>query len=479
MDFFNAILGSINDFMYGYILVGLLVVVGIYFTVRTGFVQFRLLPDGIKQIMEKNENKSAVSSFQALMISTASRVGIGNIAGVATAIAAGGPGAVFWMWLIAILGSASAFIESTLAQVYKVKNGEEFRGGPSFYIQKALGQRWLGIIFSLSLIACFAYGFNSLQANNIVSAFAYYWGGEFPSIVIPALIGLVLSAFTAFIIFKGQKAIAFISSAIVPVMAISYIALGLFIIIKNFAMVPDMFALIFTSAFDFQSFSGGLMGSCVLWGIKRGLFSNEAGMGSAPNAAASAQVSHPAKQGLVQTLSVFIDTLIICSTSAFIILLSGVDYTSLRAMPLVQQAVSSQVGEWGITFITISIFFFAFSSIIGNYYYTESNVMFIKNKMGGNLLIFKITCIAAVFLGSIAGYDLVWNLADVLMGVMALINIAVILVLGNTAILVLKDYSEQRKSGVDPVFSASALGIKNAELWDEINPITLNESKEA
>ena len=207
------------------------------------------------------------------------------------------------------------------------------------------------------------------------------------------------------------------------------------------------------------------MGSAVLWGIKRGLFSNEAGMGSAPNAAASAQVSHPAKQGLVQLISVFIDTLLICSTSAFIILLSGVDYTALKAMPLVQQAVSSQVGEWGITFITISVFFFAFSSIIGNYYYTESNVMFIQNRQDGSLTLFRITCIIAVFLGSIAGYDLVWNLADVLMGIMALINITAILLLGNTAFLVLKDYTEQKKAGKDPVFSAEALGIKNTDVW--------------
>ena len=465
MELLNSIIGTINDFMYGYILVGLLVIVGIYFTLRTGFVQFRLLPDGIKQIMEKNDNKSAVSSFQALMISTASRVGVGNIAGVATAISAGGPGAVFWMWLIAVLGSASAFVESTLAQVYKVKHGEEFRGGPSYYIQKALGQRWLGIIFSISLIACFAYGFNSLQANNIVSAFSYYFGGEFPSIAIPAMIGLVLSAFTGFIIFKGQKYIAFISSILVPVMAIFYMALGLFIIVKNIGILPSTFATIFKSAFDFESFSGGLMGSAVLWGIKRGLFSNEAGMGSAPNAAASAQVSHPAKQGLVQLISVFIDTLLICSTSAFIILLSGVDYTALKAMPLVQQAVSSQVGEWGITFITISVFFFAFSSIIGNYYYTESNVMFIQNRPDGSLTLFRITCVIAVFLGSIAGYDLVWNIADVLMGIMALINITAILLLGNTAFLVLKDYTDQKKAGKDPVFSAKALGIKNTDVW--------------
>ncbi|WP_028829350.1 alanine/glycine:cation symporter family protein [Proteocatella sphenisci] len=465
MELLNSIIGTINDYMYGYILVGLLVVVGIYFTLRTGFVQFRLFPDGLKQIMEKNENKSAMSSFQALMISTASRVGIGNIAGVATAISAGGPGAVFWMWLIAVLGSASAFVESTLAQVYKVKHGEEFRGGPSYYIQKALGQRWLGIIFSISLIACFAYGFNTLQANNIVSALSYYFGGEYPSIAIPAMIGLVLAGFTGYIIFKGQKYIAFISSILVPVMALFYMALGFYIIVKNIGILPATIAMIFKSAFDFESFSGGLMGSAILWGIKRGLFSNEAGMGSAPNAAAAAQVSHPAKQGLVQMISVFIDTLLICSTSAFIILLSGVDYTALKAMPLVQQAVSSQVGEWGITFITISVFLFAFSSIIGNYYYTESNVMFIQNRPDGSLTIFRITCIIAVFLGSIAGYDLAWNIADVLMGVMALINITAILLLGNTAVLVLKDYSDQRKAGKDPVFSAKAVGIKNTDVW--------------
>lgn len=473
MEFINALLGTINDYMYGYVLIALLVVVGVYFTFKTGFVQFRLLPEAIRQLGEKNDNKNAVSSFQALMISTASRVGVGNIAGVATAISLGGAGAVFWMWVIAIFGAASAFIESTLAQVYKVKHGEEFRGGPSYYIEKALGIRWLGIAFSIFLIACFAYGFNSLQANTIVSSFAYYFGGEFTSMAIPAVIGLVLAGLTAYIIFGGQKKIAFMTSVIVPIMAVSYIAIGLFIIFTNFSALPGVIGTIVTDAFSFTSAAGGFMGSCVVYGIKRGLFSNEAGMGSAPNAAAAAQVSHPAKQGLVQMLSVFIDTLLICSTTAFIILLSGVEITAFRAMPLIQEALSSQLGNFGIHFITISVFFFAFSSIIGNYYYTESGMIFIKEDKK-TLTIFRITAVIAVFLGAIAGYDLVWNLADVLMGIMALINIGVILVLGNTAIKVLKDYQLQKKAGKDPVFSPSALGITNTEAWE---PSTTKKDK--
>ncbi len=468
MDAFNGVLQVINDYLYGSVLFALLILAGLYFTIKTDFVQLRFLKEGIQLLGEKNENENAVSSFQALMISTASRVGVGNIAGVATAIAIGGSGAVFWMWLMALLGAASAFAESTLAQIYKVRgrNGE-FRGGPAYYIEQAMRKRWLGILFSILLVACFAYGFNALQANNIVSSLSYYFGGTFESKLVPAICGVILAVATAAVIFGGQDKIAFITSVIVPVMAIIYLAIGFFVFVKNINAVPAMFVSIFRNAFDFQAMMGAFGGSAVVMGIKRGLFSNEAGMGSAPNAAASAHVSHPVKQGLVQMLSVFIDTLIICSTSAFIILLSGVDTTSgLEAMPLVQQALFSQFGVLGIHFITISVFFFAFSSIVGNYYYTESNMRFIFGQHV-HLKVFRWTVVVAVFLGSIAGYSFVWNLADVLMGFMALINVGVILQLSGTVKACLKDYRTQKEAGKDPVFVAKHIGLKKTKVWRE------------
>lgn len=459
-----------NDFMYTYPLLILLVGAGVYFTVRTRFVQGRLLGEAFRVLLERAEvkdGKKQVSSFQALMISTASRVGTGNIAGIATAIAAGGPGAVFWMWVMAVIGSASAFIESTLAQVYKVKDGKDFRGGPSYYMEKALGKRYLGIIFSILLIICFAYGFNGLQSFNMSSSLEYYIPGYADSIY-PAVIGAVLAAATAFVIFGGVHRIGFITSVIVPVMAGGYLIMGLATMVMNAERIPEVFALIFREAFDGRAIFGGFAGSAVVIGIKRGLFSNEAGMGSAPNASASAAVSHPAKQGLVQVLSVFIDTLLICSATAMMLLLSGVEGKSgvLDGIPFVQQAISANVGTWGIHFITFSIFTFAFSSLVGNYYYAESNIKFIKDDKR-LLFVFRVSCLLAVFFGAQADFSVIWNVADITMGGMAVLNILVILVLGGTAVKVLRDYEEQKKKGVEPVFRAQKLGIRNTECWDD------------
>lgn len=465
---FNNLLASLNDFLYSYILIFLLVAAGIYFSIRTKFVQFRLIGDAIKALKEKaekNDNGKSVSSFQALMISTASRVGTGNIAGIATAIVAGGPGAVFWMWVMAIVGGASAFVESTLAQVYKVKDGKEFRGGPSYYIERALGKRWLGVLFSILLIACFAYGFNGLQTYNMSSALEYYIP-NYSDTILPAVVGLLIAAATAFVIFGGVHRIGFISSVIVPIMAGIYILMGIFITLTNLDRVPEMFSLIFEGTFDFRAIFGGFAGSTVLIGIKRGLFSNEAGMGSAPNASATATVSHPVKQGMVQVLSVFIDTLMICTTTAFILLLSGVTGIpeKLDGIPYVQAAISANVGSLGIHFITFSIFAFAFTSLIGNYYYAESNILFIKNNRI-LLNVFRITCLIAIFLGAQADFSTVWNLADVLMGFMAIENILVIFLLGGIAFKVLDDYTKQKKQGIDPVFKAKNVGLNNTDTW--------------
>lgn len=465
MEFLNNILNTTNDFMYGSFLIILLVGSGLYFSIKTKFCQFTMIPEAFRVILETN-NKGGVSSFQALMISTASRVGTGNIAGVATAIATGGAGAVFWMWIMALIGSASAFIESTLAQVYKVKDGTAFRGGPAYYIEKAMKKRWLGIIFAILLIVCFAYGFNGLQAYTISSAFEYYIGPDFANSAYPLIIGIILAVFTAIVVFGGVHRIGFVTTFIVPIMALIYLGLGIFIMVKNISLLPSVLQLILSEALDFKAFVGGFAGSCVVIGIKRGLFSNEAGMGSAPNAAAAANVSHPAKQGLVQVMSVFIDTLLICSTTSFILLLSGVSTENgLTALPYVQQAVYSQIGEVGIHFVTFSIFAFAFSSIIGNYYYAQSNLLFIsESKL--LLLLFRLSVVVMIIIGSVSNLDLVWNLADVFMGLMATLNIFVILFLGNTAIKVLNDYKQQKKQGKDPVFNPKQLGIEDTQAWD-------------
>lgn len=404
-------------------------------------------------------------SFSALIASPIRRNCTGNIAGIATAIVAGGPGAVFWMWVMAIVGGASAFVESTLAQVYKVKDGKEFRGGPSYYIERALGKRWLGVLFSILLIACFAYGFNGLQTYNMSSALEYYIP-NYSDTILPAVVGLLIAAATAFVIFGGVHRIGFISSVIVPIMAGIYILMGIFITLTNLDRVPEMFSLIFEGAFDFRAIFGGFAGSTVLIGIKRGLFSNEAGMGSAPNASATATVSHPVKQGMVQVLSVFIDTLMICTTTAFILLLSGVTGIpeKLDGIPYVQAAISANVGSLGIHFITFSIFAFAFTSLIGNYYYAESNILFIKNNRI-LLNVFRITCLIAIFLGAQADFSTVWNLADVLMGFMAIENILVIFLLGGIAFKVLDDYTKQKKQGIDPVFKAKNVGLNNTDTW--------------
>ncbi len=460
-----------DDFLYTYILVFLLVFCAIYFTARTKFVQIRYLKDMFTQLFEKKhvEGAKSISSFQAMMVSTASRVGTGNIAGIATAVAMGGPGAIFWMWLMALFGAASAFVESTLAQIWKVRGKDgEFRGGPAYYIQQALGQRWLGIVFAVLLIICYAYGFNGLQAYNMASALEYYIP-DYATNGTAVVLGIVLMVMTAFVIFGGSKRISIISSILVPVMAIAYLALGFGITILNINLLPQAFGYIFQSAFDFQSIFGGFAGSVVVLGLKRGLFSNEAGMGSAPNAAATASVSHPVKQGLVQTLSVYLDTMLVCTCSAFIVLIfyvnSGGTFGDLNGMPLVQMAINSQVGEIGIHIVTFAIFCFAFSSLIGNYFYAESNIRFIT-KSKTVLFVFRLTCLAAIMIGCLNNFTLAWNFADITMAFMAIVNLVAIFLLGKWAFKALDDYHAQRKEGKDPVFVAEDIaGLPATECW--------------
>lgn len=472
MSFFSTISEYIikfNDILWSvYVLIPLLIIVGLYFSFKTKFVQFRFLKEMIVLLgstESSQKSKKKVSSFQAFCISTASRVGTGNLAGIAIAVATGGPGAIFWMWIIALIGSASGFIESTLAQVYKQSDGKgSFIGGPAYYMEKAIGKRWMGVLFSILIIIAFGLAFNSVQSNTISASFNESFG------ISTTLMGIIITVVTGFIIFGGIQRIAKISSVLVPIMSLLYIGLSLFILIININKVPAVISLIVQNAFGLKQVLGGTFGAALLNGIKRGLFSNEAGMGSAPNVAATADVSHPVKQGLIQTLGVFTDTIIICSCTGFILLLApsfesqALNYTGIK---LTQQALIEHIGSWGGIFISICILLFAFSSIIGNYYYGEANIEFLsKNKL--YMFIYRILVLIMVFVGSIAELDFVWTFADISMGLMAIVNLIAILILSKIAIEVLKDYETQKKNGIkDPVFKASSIdNLTNADEWN-------------
>ncbi|MCR1933379.1 alanine/glycine:cation symporter family protein [Clostridium tepidum] len=468
MSFIENFISVLNNYLWSYILIALLIILGLFFSFKSKFVQiryfkemFRLLGEGAsKSAREKHKGKKGVSSFQAFCISTASRVGTGNLAGVAIAIASGGPGAVFWMWIIAVIGGASSFVESTLAQIYKVEDKHGFRGGPAYYMEKALNKKWMGIIFSILITISYGLVFNSVQANTISLAFKQAFG------INTLIIGIILAVLTSLIIFGGVKRIARVSEIIVPIMAIAYVLVALFVILKNISSIPNIFSLIIQNAFGVKQVVGGGLGAAVLMGIKRGLFSNEAGMGSAPNAAATANVTHPAKQGLIQTLGVFTDTILICSATSFIVLISGSYLKSdLTGIQLTQTALSSQVGSWGNTFIAICIFLFAFSSVVGNYYYGETNIEFLKGSKT-SLLLYRICVIGMVLFGSVAKIQIVWDMADLFMGFMAIINLIAISMLSKIAFAALKDYDKQKKQGIEPVFYADSIeGLNNIECW--------------
>ncbi|GEM74186.1 alanine/glycine:cation symporter family protein [Vibrio sagamiensis] len=469
------LINLMNDLLWGSILVYLLVGVGIYFTVRLGFIQFRHF--GHMFTVLKNSRKTdnaGISSFQALCTSLAARVGTGNMAGVAVALTAGGPGAVFWMWLIAMLGMATSFAESTLAQLYKTKDSEgNYRGGPAFYMEKGLGMRWMGILFSIFLIIAFGLVFNAVQANSIANAMhnAFGWDSLY--------VGLAVVAISSVVIFGGIKRIAKVAELVVPIMALAYLALALFIMFSNLEKLPDVLMLIFKSAFGLQEAAAGGLGYAIaqamINGIKRGLFSNEAGMGSAPNAAASATPypPHPASQGYVQMLGVFMDTIVICSATVAIILMSG-EYvgqaTEVTGIELTQRALSSQVGDWGSIFVAVAIFFFAFTSIIANYSYAETNLIFLEQKNKASLNVFRIIVLGMVMFGALASLPVVWSLADVSMGLMAIVNLVAILLLSGIVIKLAKDYNRQLSEGKVPTFNADDFPELKSQLeegiWD-------------
>lgn len=449
----NHLLEASSDFLWTYILMGALIICGLYFTYKSRFAQFRMVPEMFRLLTESTyrPGKQHISSFQAFAVSVATRVGTGNLAGVATAIALGGPGAVFWMWVIALVGEATAFVESTLAQLFKRRTPVgSYIGGPAYYILYGLHSRIMSVIFAVLLILTFGLSYNSIQSNTICSAMQQAFGLD------PCLVGIGLSAISLAIVFGGIRRVARVSSILVPVMAIGYFLLAIVVLIMNIEQVPLMFKLIFQSAFGVGPFAGGAIGATMIMGIKRGLFSNEAGEGSAPNVAATADVSHPVKQGLIQALGVFTDTIVVCSCTAFIILMSGV-YTNgnLNGIALTQVSMQSQIGAAGSYFLAFAILLFAFSSIIGNYYYGEANVRFLTNRRWA-LIVYRIMSGGVlVMFGAIASLDVVWSLGDLCMALLTACNLLAITLMGKYSFRLLDDYRLQKQKGINsPVFTA-------------------------
>lgn len=466
MEAFTSGLNLVNDILWSYILIVMLIGCAIWFTIKSKFVQFRMMKEMIS-VLGDSANKQEgrehhISSFQAFMVSLASRIGTGNLAGVATAITIGGPGAVFWMWIVALLGSSSAFIESTLAQLYKVHGKDSFVGGPAYYMKKGLKQPWMGILFAILIIFTFSFAFNSVQSNTICAAFEQAFQVD------NRTMGIILTGLSLAIFFGGIQHIAKVSSIIVPVMAAGYIILAIAIIALNIHHIPYVLKTIVTHAFGWEQAIGGGIGVAIMQGVKRGLFSNEAGMGSAPNVAATADVSHPVKQGLIQALGVFTDTLIICSCTAFIILFSGVPLSGeVNGVQLTQLALDSQIGSWGSIYVAIAILFFAYSSIIGNYYYGEANIRYITNNKKV-MVLFRLLSGGMVLFGSLASLDLAWSLADVCMGLMTICNLIAITLLGKYAFRLLEDYRMQKRKGIkNPVFTKDKMKDieKDIECW--------------
>ena len=466
----NELITAVNDVIWSYVLIVALVGCGLWFTWRTKFVQFRMVGEMLRLLTEsavdsvgdqvKGKEKRHISSFQAFAVSVATRVGTGNLAGVATAIVIGGPGAVFWMWLIALIGSATAFVESTLAQLYKQKHKDSFIGGPAYYIQKGLKCRWMAVLFAILITLQFGLSNNSIQANTICGAMQEAFGWS------PIWVGVALATMALFIVFGGIQRIAKVSSVIVPLMAVGYIILALVIIIMNIHLIPHVFKVIILDAFGFSQIAGGSIGAAMMNGIKRGLFSNEAGEGSAPNAAATASTTHPVKQGLIQALGVFTDTLMVCSCTAFIILISGLyQVPELNGIALTQSALQREIGSIGPMFIAVAIFLFAFSSIIGNYYYGEANIRFItqNNKV---MTAYRIASAGLmVMFGALASFELVWNIVDLFMAFLTACNLIAIVLLGRYAFRLLDDYRQQKRQGIkEPVFHRSKL----PEIEDEL-----------
>ena len=474
----NQIVDFINGIVWSRALIYLCLGTGLYFSIRTRFVQVRGFADMIRLMFSGEKSAAGVSSFQALAMSLSGRVGIGNIAGVATAITFGGPGAVFWMWTVAFLGASTAYVESTLAQIYKEKDDQgRYRGGPAYYIEKAMGQKWYAWVFAFSTVIATGFLLPGVQANGIAASVHNAWG------VPTAVTAVVIVAVLAFIIFGGVKRIARFAEIVVPFMALAYILMAIFIMIANAPQLPGVVALIFKSAFGAEAAFGAMLGLAVEWGVKRGVYSNEAGQGTGPHSAAAAEVSHPAKQGLVQAFSIYVDTLLVCSATAFMVLVTGkynvagpdgsmiVNHLpGVEAGPAnTQAAVESMVPGFGASFVALAIMFFAFTTIVAYYYMAETNVQYINRKIHRpwTLHVLKLLMIVSVGYGCVRSASTAWALGDIGVGLMAWLNIIAILIIQKPAMLALKDYDEQKKAGADPVFDPAKLGIRNADLWED------------
>lgn len=460
---------------------------GLFFSIITRFLQVRLIKDMVMQMFKGKSSDAGVSSFQAMSIALSGRVGTGNIAGTATAIAFGGPGAVFWMWMIAFIGAGSAYVESTLAQIYKVKQDGEYRGGPAYFIEKGLGWKWYGVIFAFAALLAMAFLMPGIQSNSIALGLENAFG------ISPTVTGIILVALIGVIIFGGVKRIATVAQYVVPFMALGYVLLSLMIIFMNIGELPGVIALIFKSAFAADSMFGGIVGSAIAWGIKRGIYSNEAGQGTGPHAAAAAEVSHPAKQGLVQAFSVYIDTLLVCSATAFMILFTGMynverpdgtfivnNLEGVKAGPgYTQAAIETVLPGFGAGFVAVALFFFAFTTIMAYYYMAETNIAYLTRGRSNKWPMFaiKVILLAATFYGAVKTANLAWALGDVGLGIMVWLNVIAILILYKPAIIALKDYEEQKRQGLDPVFDPEKLGIKNADYW--VNEYKKDHNKDA
>jgi alanine or glycine:cation symporter, AGCS family len=478
MDLLTEFVGTLGGWVWN-VVFAVLIGVGLYLTARTGVVQLRSIPEMFKVLNDKpglaEDGKKGISAFRAFTVSAASRVGTGNIAGVAIAISLGGPGAVFWMWVIAGIGAASAFVESLLGQLYKIKAPTGYVGGPAYYMERGIGARWMGLLFAVIITITYGFVFNSVQSNSIVDALGGSFGVDMAAaetLWFRILIGAVLVGLTAAIIFGGIRRISAVSEIVVPIMAVLYIVLGLLVVVLNIGEVPAVLGQILGGAFGIREFvTGGLIG-VIIQGMKRGLFSNEAGMGSAPNAGATASVSHPAKQGFLQALGVYFDTWIICSITAFIVLLSNPEFGGREGASLTQSALALQLGEWAVHFLTVAIFLFAFTSVIGNYYYGESNIRFLSGSeavMTG----YRVLVLVFVFGGAVLALDLVWSLADLFMAFMATINLVALVLLAGVATRVLKNYEAQRRQGVEPIFhSGDVPGLSGLGAWDGTDVVT-------
>ncbi|MDE3723208.1 alanine/glycine:cation symporter family protein [Nocardiopsis sp. N85] len=473
MNALNDAIIAVNDVFWSYFLIPLLVILALYFTVRSGAVQIRLLPEMFRVLRGSPglapDGGREISPFQAFAISAASRVGTGNIVGVATAIMLGGPGAIFWMWAMACVLGAAAFVESTLAQLYKVRTETGFRGGPAYYMLYGLRARWMGVLFAVIITVTFSLVFNSVQANSIAGAISTSADtvGTPGGWVLNVIVGVLLVALTAVVIFGGVRRIATVAQALVPLMAILYILLGTAVVILNVGELPRVIGDIFAGAFGVREFVSGGVGLAILQGMRRGMFSNEAGLGSAPNAGATASVSHPAKQGLVQALGVYFDTWVVCSVTAFIVLVSRPEYGEMTGVQVTQVALQGSLGEWSLHALTVILFLLAYTSILGNYYYGESNIRFLDGDPR-HMTYFRYAVLAAVFLGSVAPLTVVWNLADISMGVMATVNLLALAPLSAIAFRLLADYSRQLRNGLDPQFTLSKMpDLKGVQCWGE------------